>query len=318
MKQMHTLKSVLAIVALLFSFNAMAQFDDMPPQPSEYGKCYAKCKIPDVYEDVSVQVLVKEASSKTVTSPARYETVEERILVKAESVKLVPVPAQYETVTEQVLVKEASTKVVKKDPKYKTVSERVLVADASGRWVKKKRAPECFSDNPDDCYIMCWEEVPAKYKTVTKKVLVSGGDSDVIEIPAEYKTVTKKVVSVPATVKEVVIPAEYKTITKRVLASPASTETVSIPAEYKTVSDRRLVRAGGFTRWVEIVCASDMNSDLIRRVQRALNDRGYDAGPVDGILGTRTKSALQSYQEKSGLPVGNLNRETVESLGLSY
>ena len=293
---MHTVKAMLLGALFCFSANnAMAQFDDMPPQPSEYGKCYAKCKIPDVYEDVSVQVLVKEASTKTVTTPAAYETISERVLVKEESVKLVPVPAEYETVSEKVLVKEASTKVTKKDPVYKTVTERVMVAAESGKWVKKKRAPECFSDNPDDCYIMCWVEVPAKYKTVTKKVLVSGGDSDVREIPAEYQTVSKRVLRKPATVKEVVIPAEYKTIT-----------------------DRKLVRAGGFTRWVEIVCAGDTNSGLIRQVQRALKDRGYDPGPIDGVLGTRTKSALQQYQEKSGLPVGNLNKETLGSLGVGY
>ena len=155
-------------------------------------------------------------------------------------------------------------------------------------------------------------------KTVTKKVLVSGGDSDISEIPAEYQTVSKRVLRTPATVKEVVIPAEYKTITKRVLTSPARDETIEIPAEYKTISDRKLVRAGGFTRWVEIVCAGDTNSDLIRQVQRALKDRGYDPGPIDGVLGTRTKSALQQYQEKSGLPVGNLNKETLGSLGVGY
>ena len=316
---MHTVKAMLLGALFCFSANnAMAQFDDMPPQPSEYGKCYAKCKIPDVYEDVSVQVLVKESSTKTVTTPAVYETVQERILIKDESVKLVPVPAEYETVTERVMVKEASTKITKKDPVYKTVTERVMVAGESGKWVKKKRAPECFSDNPDDCYIMCWVEVPAKYKTVTKKVLVSGGDSDISEIPAEYQTVSKRVLRTPATVKEVVIPAEYKTITKRVLTSPARDETIEIPAEYKTISDRKLVRAGGFTRWVEIVCAGDTNSDLIRQVQRALKDRGYDPGPIDGVLGTRTKSALQQYQEKSGLPVGNLNKETLGSLGVGY
>ncbi len=316
---MNTLKGLFAIAFMLFcTQSTFAQFDDMPPQPSEYGKCYAKCKIPDQYEDVSVQVLVKEASSKKVSTPAVYETVEEKILVKDESVKLVPVPAQYETVTDRLLIKDESTRVSTKPAKYKTVTERILVADGSGKWVKKKKSPSCFSENPDDCYIMCWEEVPAKYKTVSKQMLVTPSEENVTVIPAEYKNVTKRILSSPATVKEVVIPAEYKTITKKVLVTPASTDEISIPAEYKTVTEKKLVRAGGFTRWVEILCASDTNTGSVRSVQQALKDRGYEPGPIDGVLGIQTKSALTKYQEANGLPVGNLNKETLRSLGLNY
>lgn len=28
----------------------------------------------------------------------------------------------------------------------------------SGQWVRKKKSPNCYSQNPDDCYIACYEE----------------------------------------------------------------------------------------------------------------------------------------------------------------
>ena len=41
----------------------------------------------------------------------------------------------------------------------------------------------------------------------------------------------------------------------------------------------------------------------IREVQRLLNARGYDAGPADGIMGPRTRSAITAFQRDSGMPV---------------
>ncbi len=308
------------LVLLCVSTVAMAQnaFDDMPPVPTNYGTCYAKCKIADQYETVSRQVLVKEASTKKSTSPAVYETVTERVMIKDASKKLIPVPAVYETVTERVMIKEASTKIVDSAPRYTTTTERVLIQPAVGQWVKKKKTPNCFSANPEDCYVMCWEEIPAKYKTVSKQVLANPGSSNSVEIPAEYKTITKRVLVTPATVREEMIPAEYTTIKKRVLASPARSEEVLIPAEYKTVDEKQLVRAGGFTQWVEILCAADTTPGVIRRVQQALKDKGYEPGPIDGVMGSQTRAALTKYQQSKGLPLGNLNKETLSSLGLGY
>jgi len=324
MTKLSTYIKTLAVGAAFFSMQASfgqvdnLPFNDLPPQPTQYGECYAKCKIPDQFETTDVQVLVKEQSSKTVTTPARYETVTEQVLVKEASTKLVPVPAEYETISDQVLVQEAQVKTREIPPKYKTVQEKVLVSAGYGKWTRKKKAPQCFSQNPEDCYVMCWEEVPAKYRTETRRVVVEEGRTETNEIPAKYKTVSKRVVRTPATVKEVTIPAEYKTISKKVVVEPARTETVVVPAEYKSVSEKRLVRQGGYTRWVQILCEKDTNSGVIRQVQRALKDRGYEPGPIDGILGSQTRNALEKYQGDNGLPIGNLNTETLRSLNLNY
>jgi len=53
----------------------------------------------------------------------------------------------------------------------------------------------------------------------------------------------------------------------------------------------------------------------IAAVQRALNDLGYSAGPVDGVMGIRTRSAIRAYQIDNGLPVsGEPSRSLHEHL----
>jgi len=52
-----------------------------------------------------------------------------------------------------------------------------------------------------------------------------------------------------------------------------------------------------------------------RMLQQALNSGGLDAGPVDGIMGEKTKQALQKYQSQKGLNAsGQVDRQTMAAL----
>ncbi len=52
------------------------------------------------------------------------------------------------------------------------------------------------------------------------------------------------------------------------------------------------------------------------RVQRVLQERGYDPGPLDGIWGRMTWSAVKAFQRDAGLPVtGRLDKATMAKLG---
>jgi peptidoglycan hydrolase-like protein with peptidoglycan-binding domain len=55
----------------------------------------------------------------------------------------------------------------------------------------------------------------------------------------------------------------------------------------------------------------------IKEAQKSLNDQGFDAGPVDGSLGPRTRAGIRRFQESEKLPVtGRLNAETAGKLGV--
>ncbi|MEM6723407.1 MAG: peptidoglycan-binding domain-containing protein, partial [Bacteroidota bacterium] len=158
--------------------------------------------------------------------------------------------------------------------------------------------------------------VEAKYETRTYEKLVSAATTRVIEIPAESKTISRQVVKEAAKTEVIEVPGETKTISYQKLVTPAGTNVVEIPAEYKTVTKKQLVSKGGFSEWREILCPADVTEATVRSVQRALRDAGYDPGPLDNILGARTKAALIKYQKDKGLPVGNLDIETLKALGL--
>jgi peptidoglycan hydrolase-like protein with peptidoglycan-binding domain len=57
--------------------------------------------------------------------------------------------------------------------------------------------------------------------------------------------------------------------------------------------------------------------DAVKQLQQSLNDRGYDAGPVDGLVGPRTESALREFQQAQGLDAsGEINADTLSALDI--
>ncbi len=55
----------------------------------------------------------------------------------------------------------------------------------------------------------------------------------------------------------------------------------------------------------------------IRRVQEALNDRGFNSGEADGIWGDETRQALVNFQKAQNFrPDGQLDQMNLDALGL--
>ena len=160
-----------------------------------------------------------------------------------------------------------------------------------------------------------------------------------VEVPPEYATVQKTVLRSPATVSRVEIPAEVTTVSKEVMVEPPTTRTIEVPAEYETVKVQRQIEparetrtktepefmevtqsvkaADSYLEWRPILCETNTTPDVISRVQVALGDAGYDAGPSDGSLGGQTLEAIEAYQRDQGIASGQLTMETLERLGVS-
>lgn len=321
MRKLNSIKALamILVAGVFVSVSAFGQGSDLP-YDAKPGQCYAKCLVPDEYETVTEQILTKEESTKLSISKAEYRMEEETVMVKEGYTVLEVVPPTYTTVTEEIMVKEASTKLKTVPATYETVTETLMISPATTKWVKGKASTKCLSKDPNDCRVWCLKEIPAQYKTVKRQVVATPATTTEVVIPAEYKTVTKTVVQNPATTRETTVPAEYRTVKRQVLDRPASTSQVVIPAEYKTVTTRRLVSAGGFTEWREVLCESDANPQTIRKIQLALKEKGYDPGPIDNILGAQTRDAIKQFQTDNGLAVGVQGRsipyETLKALGL--
>jgi peptidoglycan hydrolase-like protein with peptidoglycan-binding domain len=59
-----------------------------------------------------------------------------------------------------------------------------------------------------------------------------------------------------------------------------------------------------------------LSSERIVRVQEALQDKGFDPGPIDGVLGPMTREAVRGYQDRFGMPAtGEIDNQTLYALG---
>ena len=59
------------------------------------------------------------------------------------------------------------------------------------------------------------------------------------------------------------------------------------------------------------------DSNTIKKIQQALNDKGYACGTADGITGQKTKDAISAYESSVGITVnGIITDELLQSLGL--
>ncbi|MEZ4600708.1 MAG: peptidoglycan-binding domain-containing protein [Syntrophotaleaceae bacterium] len=61
--------------------------------------------------------------------------------------------------------------------------------------------------------------------------------------------------------------------------------------------------------------AQQMTNQQVRTLQNLLNEKGFDSGPVDGIIGPKTTSAIRNFQESRGLAAtGSPDRDTLQEL----
>jgi|GEM_PF-3393177 len=98
----------------------------------------------------------------------------------------------------------------------------------------------------------------------------------------------------------------------RILFSCGMKEDFSIDAPQRR-GFVRCVERQGLKRVSEV--EHNANETRIRSSQRLLNSMGYTAGPVDGIMGLKTRGAIRQFQRDRGLRVNGIpNRSLVNQL----
>jgi hypothetical protein len=300
-----------AAQAVAFNSNASA-LSSTPPN-AKPGECWARVKIVAKTQTVAEQVLVKPAGQEVRVIPAQYGTVTDTVVVKEAEEKLHTVPATYKTIREEIIVRPEARKVIPVPAKYDTVTEQVLVSPAKTVW-KKGKGPISKLDLATG-EIMCLVEVPAKYKSIKKRVLITPATTRTEVIPAVRKVINKRVIDQPARVERQVIPAVTKQIQKRVITQPAQEQIAKIDPIYKAVM-RQVIVQPETTVWKSILCETNTTPHLLKRVQGALLARGYSPGPVDGVFGSQTQSAVDSFQVANGQKANGITMDTLRQLGV--
>ena len=73
------------------------------------------------------------------------------------------------------------------------------------------------------------------------------------------------------------------------------------------------------TRILKYIPDNMMRGDDVKEVQQELALEGYNCGTVDGIFGTKTRTAVTQFQYENGLePDGIVGKNTAEALGFKW
>lgn len=144
---------------------------------------------------------------------AQYEFQDQTVLVKPSEEKITIIPAVFETVEEQIEIKQASVEIVDVPAVYRTESESVLVEPARSIWERCGLVGSLDSSTGE---IMCLNQVPERYETLTKTVLDTPATTQTVNVPAEYQTVQVQRLVKPSEETRETVPAQYESISKRV------------------------------------------------------------------------------------------------------
>lgn len=248
---------------------------------------------PPVLEPARKEIIVREGGVTYRIEPPVYKRVVEKVEVRPEIRRSVVVPAVFE---------EREVQVEIEGPR--TVMQRCN-ASTLGR---SSEAP---------VQMLCAREVPAKMQTIKRKILVQPETTREVVEPALYKNVTRWVIETPARAVPVEIPPRTASLKVQEITRPEQIEEQQIPPEIKRLltttyeGEPRLVLR-------RAVCDEELSPTLVRKLQQALQQAGFEPGAVDGKFGRQTLRALLEYQRQQGLAQGALTYESLEHLGVPF
>lgn len=150
---------------------------------------------------------------KKVVTPPVYRTVTERVMVTPATCSQYRTPPTYGTAAHEVVV-QPSYQVVHSTPAvYGRIQVTKMVRPARTRWVRRG----CRGDG-----YKCAVTTPAKYRTRSKRVMVTQRQAWVETRPAVKQMVQTRVMLDPGKVRQVCQPAVYQTVSRQVMVSPGT------------------------------------------------------------------------------------------------
>ena len=289
--------------------------------------------IPAKYEMVEKTIEVEPAYKKTITVPATYEYKEDKILVEkaktvwkkgvnpaqnlngatGEIMCLVNVPAKYKIIKKKVVKTPASTKVVEVPAVTKIIKIKKLITEASSKSITIPAVTQSIEKKVlDKKSEFSWTKVR---DDIDKKWMYTGHQICLIETPAQHRKIIKTVLETNASVKEVVIEPSYKVMKVKKLVEEAKEVKTPIKAMYKMLTKKEKI-SDAYQSWERILCQTNMNKEVILKIQNALKAKEYDPGKIDGVLGRGTDIAIDKYQRDNSLATGGITYETLKALNV--
>lgn len=294
------------IVCLLVNSNTQAQNTVTLPSNVEDGRCYAQTVAPTQYTLQEKKVLIRQGYTRVINHEAQYDTITMGVMAHAETKAILTEIYDFEIVGEPLEVAS--------DVRLIDINNEFDVRDEIKEAIVMKwnLSDLGMCDSPNqDCDLLDWVEVPVDYIPANQELGKAIEEGNKMSNAIAHFNI--KVAGF-----DQIIPVEYRFYTKEILAQAPHQEVVEVAPIYKTVTDRVQANEELDMQWVEIVCPSKVDGFLIGQVQLALKGRKHYFGRINGIWTDMVQTALENYQIDNELPIGKLDKTTVEALGLNY
>jgi hypothetical protein len=174
---------------------------------------------------------------------------------------------------------------------------------------------------PGKCYAKCF--VGGNYEEYEEVLFVYIGENnpaedqnlEIIELEIDNGKSWVKKKSINGKEVYCMVEEESEKKTEEIIVVKDTTQTKDYVVEYFT---KKRPISKPEIEWREVICGDEVDSKLIIDIQNGLVDNGYIELNITGKLDSKTKSILTEYQKANGLPIGNLNIETMNSLKINY
>ena len=204
------------------------------------------------------------------------------------------------------------------------------VSPYSSRAISADRSTVLGPPNPKPGSCYAKSLMPDQTSTNSQYLAVYTGDEAFEDVEIE----TREIVIKPASKKW-----EKKQVDRNCLSAdpndclvwcmvdvPAQTETYKVlidttqSSNYKmtAIHQEELVSKGGYTEWKEVLCQNKVTKGLLSKLQSTLKDQQFYDAEITSSFDSKTRAALTKYQRANSLPVGQLDFETLDALGIIF
>lgn len=274
----------------------------LPLNPEE-GQCFVHKFYPPEYSSTEQDVLIKEEYT--------YYTATPPVLGTEQIFHVFALPTVYEVIDPEFAQETVTIQIKPDDPVWhvKCCEHKKRCGHGKCPWPRgehdhdvdlgdnlmahdgNKCGNKCGHKKNKPCEQACFKAVKPVYKSYIVQRTVTDGSYETNSGASDVHTFEVPIVVEEATITEHFVPAEFATFTVYTLDHP------------------------GYMKWVEGTCKQYTCDPMV--LQRALADKGYYSGPIDGIIGPNTINAMNTFRADNGLGIHDeMDKATADALGI--
>ncbi len=288
----------------------------MPPH-AKPGQCFARVLVPATYRSENMPVVIRDAHESVQVSDPVFKSEIKSFPTSDEYKDYVVTPPTFRTEQQKIVVRPAHERLRASPAVIGTRPVTVVIREPRLVWRPGSKGSEVRRIDAATGEVFCLVEEPAKTDVMQREVQITPAQISREPVPALVETIERRFLVTPASVREVLVRAEPKELKIQTLVEPAREIRTKLEPRIGNMQRQVEVTPERY-EWVPVVCVdTPEGKHSIQAVQRALAARKLYNGPIDGLIGPKTKQALAAFQRANGLPgQGSLTVATARALGL--